>query len=60
MLDCEPLHDLKGHIQNLIDEVPSKLNKQLEMEVKQLNATDLSKGGLPINCSASVNTVTET
>ena len=43
MLDCEPLHDLKGHIQNLIDEVPSKLNKQLEMEVKQLIATDLSK-----------------
>lgn len=35
VLDCEPLHDLKGHIQNLIDEVPFKLNKQLEMEVKQ-------------------------
>ena len=43
VLDCEPLHDLKGHIQNLLDELPSKLNKQLEMEVKQLIATDLSK-----------------
>lgn len=43
ILDCEPLHDLKGHIQNVFDELPGKLNKALAGEVKALLDTDLGK-----------------
>lgn len=43
ILDCEPLHDLKGHIQNVLDELPGKLEKTLAVEVKALIDTDLGK-----------------
>ena len=43
ILDCEPLHDLKGHLQNLLDELPKVLNKALGTEVKALLDTDLGK-----------------
>lgn len=43
VLDCEPLHDLKGHIQNVFDELPAILTKPLQSEVKMLIETDLGK-----------------
>ena len=43
ILDCEPLHDLKGHIQNIFDELPKLLNKTLSVEVKAVLDTDLGK-----------------
>ena len=43
ILDCEPLHDLKGHIQNIFDELPKVLHKTLPVEVKALLDTDLGK-----------------
>ena len=43
ILDCEPLHDLKGHIQNVLDEVPGRLEKNLAFEVRALIDTDLGK-----------------
>ena len=43
MLDCQPLHDLKGHIQNVFDEQPAILTKPLGSEVKMLIETDLGK-----------------
>jgi len=43
ILDCEPLHDLKGHPKNLLEEFPAILNKQLANEVKMLLEVDLDK-----------------
>ena len=43
ILDCEPLHDLKGHIYNIFDELPSLLDKPLAVEVKALLDTDMGK-----------------
>ena len=43
ILDCEPLHDLKGHIQNVLDELPGRLEKDLAVEVRALINTDLGK-----------------
>lgn len=41
--DCEPLHDMKGHLQNLVDEVPIISNKQLADDSKKLINTNLKK-----------------
>lgn len=41
VLDCEPLHDIKGPIQNVFDKLPGKLNKGLAGEVKAPIDTDL-------------------
>jgi len=43
ILDCEPLHDMKGHLKNLVDEVPHILNKQLADDSKKLINTKLKK-----------------
>lgn len=43
VLDCEPLHDWKGHLNNLFTELPAVLDKQLATEVKALLAVDLEK-----------------
>ena len=43
ILDCEPLHDMKGHLQNLVDEVPHILNRELADDCKKLINTDLKK-----------------
>ena len=42
ILDCEPLHDLKGHLSNLFEELPSKMNQPLAGEVKAIIETDLA------------------
>ena len=34
ILDCEPLHDLKGHLSHLLSELPSKVNKALSGDIK--------------------------
>ena len=43
ILDCEPLHDMKGHLQNLIDELPHILSKPLAEDCKVLINADLKK-----------------
>ena len=43
ILDCEPLQDMKGHSQNLVDEVQHILNKQLADDSKKLINTNLKK-----------------
>ena len=43
ILDCEPLHDMKGHIQNIFEEITPKLDRILRAEVKALINTDLGK-----------------
>ena len=41
ILDCEPLHDIKGHIDNLLQELPHILETELSNEVEQLLQVDL-------------------
>ena len=41
ILDCEPLHDLKGHLYNLLPEIPNLLPSQLGIECQQLLDTTL-------------------
>ncbi len=36
VLDCEPLHDLKGHISHLLEEVPHLLSPVLKTECLQI------------------------
>ena len=43
VLDCEPLHDLKGHINNIITELPSILDPDIKTHYKQVLEADLSK-----------------
>ncbi len=43
VLDCEPLLDMKGHLQNLFDELPAVLDKKLAGEVKAFLDVDLGK-----------------
>ena len=50
ILDYEPLHDLKGHLHNIIDELPNKLEEPLSGEVKaiiecDLNSKETKRGG---------------
>ncbi len=42
VLDCEPLHDLKGHLANLLTELPKKIDDTtLANEIKAVIAIDL-------------------
>ena len=43
VLDCEPLHDLKSHLYNLLPEIPSLLGPPLSLECQQLLDTTLPK-----------------
>ena len=43
VLDCEPLHDLKGHLYNLLPEVPHLLPDPLKQECLQILDTTLPK-----------------
>ena len=43
ILDCEPLHDIKGHLQNLLPEIPYLLPTHLRSECQQLLDTTLPK-----------------
>ncbi len=42
ILDYEPLHDLKGHLSNLFDELPIIFEQSLSAEVKSIIDTDLA------------------
>ena len=42
VLDCEPLHDLKGHLANLLTELPKKIkDPTLADEIRAVIAVDL-------------------
>ena len=43
VMDCEPLHDLKGHLYNLLPEIPYLLDSPLNMECQHLLDTTLPK-----------------
>ena len=43
VLDCEPLHDLKGHISNLLTELPSILEPNITKHYKKVLDVGLSK-----------------
>ena len=43
ILDCEPLHDLKGHLLNLLPEVPNLLPQPLKTECQQILDCTLTK-----------------
>ena len=43
VLDCEPLHDLKGHIRNLLTEIPYLLPPPLKVECTKIIETTLGK-----------------
>ena len=44
VLDCEPLHDMKGHLNNLLPEIPHLLPPPLKTECQQIIDTTLPKG----------------
>ena len=47
ILDCEPLHDLKGHLANLFTELPFVIDDQsLATECKQMIDIHLSKANI--------------
>ena len=41
ILECEPLHDMKGHLRNIFDVLPSILEKKLALRCKELLDVDL-------------------
>ena len=43
VLDCEPLHDLKGHTTHLLKELPHLLPSQLKQQCKQIIDSTASK-----------------
>ena len=43
VLDCEPLHDIKGHLHNLLPEIPHLLPQELSSDCQQLLDTTLPK-----------------
>lgn len=43
VIDCEPLHDLKGHLYNLLPELPDLLPPTLSKECQQILDTTLPK-----------------
>ena len=43
VLDCEPLHDLKGHLLNLLPEIPNHLSEPLKTECQNILDTSLTK-----------------
>lgn len=42
VLPCEPLHDIKGHIEHVLEELPDLLDDRLQAECKLLLAADLT------------------
>lgn len=40
-MDCEPLHDLKGHLSNLFEELPKLLDASLAQDVTAVLHADL-------------------
>lgn len=46
ILECEPLHDVKGHISNVIRELPNLLETSMRKECEKLLAADLAKDKL--------------
>ena len=42
ILDCEPLHDLKGHLSNLLQELPTQIEQPLSGEVRGIIECDLT------------------
>ena len=49
VLDCEPLHDLKGHINNVITELPSILDPAIKTHYKQVLEAEKRKPELTID-----------
>ena len=43
VLDCEPLHDLKGHLHNLLPEIPHLLPPDLKQQCQKLLDTTIPK-----------------
>ena len=43
VLDCEPLHDLKGHLKNLLEILPEILDKEVALDLAEILEVDLSK-----------------
>ena len=43
ILDCEPLHDIKGHLYNLLPEIPNLLSEPLKSEYIQVLETTMPK-----------------
>lgn len=43
VLDCEPLHSLKGHLNNLFTELPKCLDGDLQQKFENLKALQLHK-----------------
>ncbi len=43
ILDCEPLHDLKGHLLNILPEVPKLLSQPLKTECQNIIDVSLTK-----------------
>lgn len=43
ILDCEPLHDLKGHMQHVLTELPSILDEPLKTDCARIINIDLHK-----------------
>ena len=43
VLDCEPLHDLKGHLKNLLEILPEILDKEVALDLADILEVDLSK-----------------
>ena len=43
VLECEPLHDLKGHLKNLFEILPEILDKETKVELSEVLEVDLSK-----------------
>ncbi len=43
ILDCEPLHDLKGHISHILEEIPHLLSPPLRLECTSIIETTVPK-----------------
>ena len=43
---CEPLHDIKGHMANLFEELPKHVSGAVETEVQKIKSTILNKDTL--------------
>ena len=43
VLDCEPLHDLKGHLKYLLEIFPEILDKEVALDLAEILEVDLSK-----------------
>ena len=43
VLDCEPLHDIKGHLLNLFEELPHILSAEIQVQCQELIETNLSR-----------------